>query len=275
MKNQVFKNGYPCKALKATITELNQLVVESPKYWAKELAVWAVGTLAGIGSMLGSLYPQGNLAEVTQFWLNQEVTAKLSHIIVSGILYDLDNGNFGVMDALMKEALVHQECLIPEKNIVYGSKICYHIDKPYLDWILACISIAKPKVILSKLLELGLVIFMDRNRAEEKKHNFRALTCILEYLVEKRPELVANGLISLLNMKTPGRGARINGYKFFMKSLVEITYDHFILQQKSLRTNKFSTLCMYWICWKFLWTQRDLSLYTKLESKSVLPLRRN
>ena len=77
MKNQVFKNGYPCKALKATITELNQLVVESPKYWAKELAVWAVGTLAGIGSMLGSLYPQGNLAEVTQFWLNQEVTEKL------------------------------------------------------------------------------------------------------------------------------------------------------------------------------------------------------
>lgn len=80
--------------------------------------------------------------------------------------------------------------------------------QPYLDWILACISIAKPKVILSKLLELGLVIFMDRNRVEEKKHNFRALTCILEYLVEKRPELVANGLISLLNMKTPGRGAK-------------------------------------------------------------------
>ena len=102
----------PKKALKATITELNQLVVDSPKYWAKELAVWAVGTLAGIGSMLGPLYPPGNLAEVTQFWLNQEVTAKLSHIIVSGILYDLDNGDFGIMDVLMKEALLHQECLI-------------------------------------------------------------------------------------------------------------------------------------------------------------------
>ena len=59
--------------------------------------------------MLGTLYPSGNLAEVTQFWLNQEVTAKLSHIIVSGILYDLDNGNFGIMDTLMKEALIHQE----------------------------------------------------------------------------------------------------------------------------------------------------------------------
>ena len=73
--------------------------------------------------MLGrDLYPQGNLTEVTSFWMSQDITAKLSHIIVSGVLFDLENNQVGIMEALMKQALYHQ---------------------PYLDWILACISISK------------------------------------------------------------------------------------------------------------------------------------
>jgi len=170
-------------ALKATIGELHQLVADSPAYWAAELATWAISSVANIGAMLGAnLYPSGNLTEVTSFWMNQEITAKLSHIIVSGVLFDLeraDGKSSGIMETLMKQALFHQ---------------------PYLDWILACISISKPKLILSKLLESGFHIFMCSDRAEEKKQNFRALTCILEYLVEKKPELVAQCLVGLLKV---------------------------------------------------------------------------
>ena len=54
--------------------------------------------------------------------MDQEVTSKLSHIIVSGILYGLENETTTIMEKLMKEAF---DC------------------DPYLDWILACISISR------------------------------------------------------------------------------------------------------------------------------------
>ena len=62
---------------------------------------------------------------------------------------------------LMKEALTHQ---------------------PYLDWILACISISKPKVILTKLLHSGFGVFVKNDSSDAKREHLRALTCILEYL---------------------------------------------------------------------------------------------
>ena len=61
----------------------------------------------------------------------------------------------------MKEALTHQ---------------------PYLDWILACISISKPKVILTKLLYSGFGVFVKNDSSDAKREHLRALTCILEYL---------------------------------------------------------------------------------------------
>ena len=61
----------------------------------------------------------------------------------------------------MKEALTHQ---------------------PYLDWILACISISKPKVILTKLLHSGFGVFVKNDSSDAKREHLRALTCILEYL---------------------------------------------------------------------------------------------
>ena len=61
----------------------------------------------------------------------------------------------------MKEALTHQ---------------------PYLDWILACISISKPKVIHTKLLHSGFGVFVKNDSSDAKREHLRALTCILEYL---------------------------------------------------------------------------------------------
>ena len=91
---------------------MHQLVADSPAYWAAELATWAISSVANIGAMLGAnLYPSGNLTEVTSFWMNQEITAKLSHIIVSGVLFDLeraDGKSSGIMETLMKQALFHQ-----------------------------------------------------------------------------------------------------------------------------------------------------------------------
>ena len=43
-----------------------------------------------------------SLIEVTQFWMDQEVTSKLSHIIVSGVLYGHDSNDHRVME---KESL--------------------------------------------------------------------------------------------------------------------------------------------------------------------------
>ena len=39
-----------------------------------------------------------SLIEVTQFWMDQEVTSKLSHIIVSGVLYGHDSNDHRVME---------------------------------------------------------------------------------------------------------------------------------------------------------------------------------
>ena len=112
-------------ALKQTLSDLNTLIGESPEYWSIELAIWAINTIAGLGKLLGSHYPKTSLIETTQFWMDQEVTSKLSHIIVSGILYGLDNNKTKIMEILVQQAY---DC------------------SPYLDWILACISISKPKV---------------------------------------------------------------------------------------------------------------------------------
>ena len=39
-----------------------------------------------------------SLIEVTQFWMDQEVTSKWSHIIVSGVLYGHESNDHRVME---------------------------------------------------------------------------------------------------------------------------------------------------------------------------------
>ena len=133
-------------ALKQTLSDLNELISESPEFWSAELAVWAIKTIAGLGNLLGTnYYPMTSLIETTQFWMDQEVTSKLSHIIVSGILYGLDNNKTLIMERLVQEAY---DCA------------------PYLDWILACISISKPKVNLIQLKGIyvaNIVGYLDEN----------------------------------------------------------------------------------------------------------------
>jgi hypothetical protein len=167
-------------ALKQTLSDLNSLIGESASYWSIELAIWAISTIAGLGKLLGSHYPKTSLIETTQFWMDQEVTCKLSHIIVSGILYGLDN-NDKIMEILIQQA---------------------YDQSPYLDWILACISISKPKVILTKMLETGFSTFV-KQKDDKREHliSAKALTCILEYLVEKKPELVGSCLFGILDIK--------------------------------------------------------------------------
>lgn len=110
MRQSQYNSKNDDNALKSTINELNQLIADSPSYWATELATWAISTVANIGVMLGAqLYPSGNLTEVTSFWMNQDITAKLSHIIVTGVLFDLEsNKTSGIMEKLMQQALFHQ-----------------------------------------------------------------------------------------------------------------------------------------------------------------------
>jgi len=52
-----------------------------------------------VGKILkGSRKSKISLIEVTQFWMDQEVTSKLSHIIVSGVLYGHDSNDHRVME---------------------------------------------------------------------------------------------------------------------------------------------------------------------------------
>ena len=70
--------------------------------------------------------------------------------------------------------------------------------EPFLDWILACLAISKPRVILKRLLDSGFQVFKKSAEPDQKKAHLRALTIILEYLIEKKPDIVADCLFSTL-----------------------------------------------------------------------------
>ena len=80
-------------------SKLHKLIQEAPQFWSYELTIWAINTLANIGNILGpERYTNNSLIEVTQFWMDQEVTSKLSHIIVSGVLYGHDFEDHRIME---------------------------------------------------------------------------------------------------------------------------------------------------------------------------------
>jgi len=60
------------------MSELNCLMVDSPKQWASELTLWAIRTITHVGTQLRSkgLYPTTGLIETTQFWIDQEIPSK-------------------------------------------------------------------------------------------------------------------------------------------------------------------------------------------------------
>ena len=72
--------------------------------------MWAIRTMTQIGNRLKQMhkFPSGGLIELTQFWIDQEVPSKVSNLIVSGILFGLENEQPEGVDFLMQEALRKQ-----------------------------------------------------------------------------------------------------------------------------------------------------------------------
>ena len=69
--------------------------------------MWAIRTMTQVGNRLKQMhkFPSTGLIESTQFWIDQEVPSKVSNLIVSGILYGLENDQSDGVDFLMQEAL--------------------------------------------------------------------------------------------------------------------------------------------------------------------------
>ena len=120
--------------------------------------------------------------------MDQEVTSKLSHIIVSGVLYGHESNDHRVMEKEPFQKSVCAAYSLLHSTVVVGFLESLKLMKealthqPYIDWILACISISKPKVILTKLLYSGFGVFVKNDSSDAKREHLRALTCILEYL---------------------------------------------------------------------------------------------
>lgn len=74
-----------------------------------------------------------------------------------------------------------------------------------MDWVLACLAISKPRVILKRLLDSGFRVFNKSAEPDKKKAHLRSLTIILEYLIEKRPEIVADCLFNTLDLNSKVR----------------------------------------------------------------------
>ena len=99
-------------SLKNILSELNLLMVNSPKNWAAELTRWAIQTISKVGQSLkhSNKYPNTGLIETTQFWIDQEIPSKLSNLIVSGILYDLECDRCDGVDFFMREVNASYKC---------------------------------------------------------------------------------------------------------------------------------------------------------------------
>ena len=101
----------------------------------------------------------------------------LSCIVVTGVHYSIEKGDYSLVDFLIQEA---------------------GVIKPVLDWILASVAISKPEFILSMLLNSGFEVFRRASASAEKEAQLHALTVILEYLIQNKPDIVAECLLKPL-----------------------------------------------------------------------------
>ena len=181
MRRQANKQGQSERDLKMALGELQKLMheKETASAWTAELTFWAISTAKNIGCELVKVdkFPRDNV-ETTKTWTSDvQVMNSLSCIVVSGIHYTIDKGDYSLVDFLIQEAAVV---------------------KPVLDWLLASVAISKPEYILSMLLNSGFEVFRRASASTEKEAQLHALTVILEYLIENKPDIVAECLLKPL-----------------------------------------------------------------------------
>ncbi|CAG5105820.1 Oidioi.mRNA.OKI2018_I69.chr1.g2484.t1.cds [Oikopleura dioica] len=166
--------------LKMALGELQKLMLEkeTAEAWVPELTYWAIMTVKSIGIELVKVdkFPINNIQTTRRFGQSDvAVFSSLSCMIVTGIHYSIDRGDSSLIDYIIKQA---------------------HDIKPVLDWILASIAISKPEFILSMLLKNAFETF--RRASDENEAQLHALTVILEYLSEIKPDIVTDCLLKPL-----------------------------------------------------------------------------